>query len=51
MDLVGCPSDSDGDGVFDGIDQCPETPTGAQVDATGCPLDGDGDGVFDGIDQ
>jgi OOP family OmpA-OmpF porin len=43
--------DSDGDGVIDGIDQCPDTPAGARVDAKGCPMDSDNDGVFDGIDQ
>jgi len=37
--------------VFDGIDQCADTPQGAIVDASGCPSDSDGDGVFDGIDQ
>lgn len=30
--------DSDGDGVPDDIDQCPNTPRGTQVDAVGCPL-------------
>jgi OOP family OmpA-OmpF porin len=30
------PVDSDGDGVVDGVDQCPDTPAGAKVDATGC---------------
>lgn len=43
--------DSDGDGVLDGADQCPDTPKGATVDARGCPMDSDGDGVYDGIDQ
>src|SRR5207245_1731267 len=43
--------DGDGDGVPDGIDQCPNTPTGAIVDAAGCPLDSDKDGVPDGIDK
>ncbi|MBI3540524.1 MAG: OmpA family protein, partial [Candidatus Eisenbacteria bacterium] len=47
----GCPKDSDGDGVFDGLDKCPGTPKGATVDATGCPKDSDGDGVFDGLDK
>ncbi len=28
--------DSDGDGVNDDIDQCPDTPAGAKVDARGC---------------
>jgi outer membrane protein OmpA-like peptidoglycan-associated protein len=51
LDAKGCPSDSDGDGVPDGIDQCPNTPLGAKVDAKGCPIDSDGDGVPDGIDQ
>jgi OOP family OmpA-OmpF porin len=51
VDARGCPKDSDGDGVYDGIDQCPDTPRGAQVDARGCPKDSDGDGVYDGIDQ
>jgi OOP family OmpA-OmpF porin len=36
--------------VFDGIDQCPDTPRGAEVDQNGCPSDRDGDGVFFGID-
>lgn len=43
--------DSDGDGVMDGQDKCPDTPHGATVDMNGCPSDADGDGVFDGIDQ
>jgi outer membrane protein OmpA-like peptidoglycan-associated protein len=37
--------------VYDGIDKCPGTPTGARVDAQGCPTDADADGVPDGIDQ
>jgi len=43
--------DSDGDGVLDNKDRCPDTPTGASVDSRGCPSDGDGDGVPDGIDR
>jgi OOP family OmpA-OmpF porin len=42
--------DSDGDGVTDDRDQCPDTPRGAPVDSRGCPLDSDGDGVFDYLD-
>lgn len=30
--------DSDGDGVIDSLDQCPNTPAGALVDARGCQL-------------
>ena len=39
--------DSDGDGVKDKKDECPDTPAGVQVDEKGCPLDRDGDGVPD----
>jgi OOP family OmpA-OmpF porin len=51
VDATGCPLDSDGDGVPDGIDQCPNTPIGARVDAQGCPIDSDGDGVPDAMDK
>ena len=47
----GRPRDSDGDGVPDKHDKCPNTPRGAIVDANGCPLDSDGDGVYDGLDK
>lgn len=30
--------DSDGDGVVDSKDKCPDTPKGTEVDANGCPL-------------
>ena len=43
--------DTDGDGVSDRRDKCPDTPRGAKVDAKGCPSDGDGDGVLDGLDK
>ena len=43
--------DQDLDGVRNWLDQCPNTPLGAKVDAKGCPIDSDGDGVFDGIDK
>ena len=43
--------DSDGDGVPDSRDMCPNTPLGVKVDADGCPLDADGDGVPDYLDK
>jgi outer membrane protein OmpA-like peptidoglycan-associated protein len=47
----GAPKDTDGDGVVDRRDKCPDTPRGATVNAEGCPTDSDGDGVWDGLDQ
>ncbi len=44
-------ADSDGDGVADAADRCPDTPPNVKVDARGCPLDSDGDGVYDYLDQ
>ncbi len=40
MNTDGCPnsSDSDGDGVYDSLDDCPYTPEGFLVDRKGCPL-------------
>jgi OOP family OmpA-OmpF porin len=43
--------DSDGDGVCDKNDRCPDTPTCCIVDEYGCPMDSDGDGVCDGCDK
>ncbi len=43
--------DSDGDGVVDSKDKCPDTPAGRKVDANGCELDRDGDGIVDGDDK
>ncbi len=43
--------DSDGDGVPDDQDKCPETPPGMAVDKTGCSVDSDGDGVNDAFDD
>ncbi len=43
---VSRPSDSDGDGVPDYKDECPDTPVGIAVNKIGCPLDTDGDGVY-----
>ena len=45
------PQDSDGDGVIDSLDKCPDTPRGVTVDKVGCPLDTDGDGVYDYKDR
>ncbi|HPR54703.1 MAG TPA: OmpA family protein [Deltaproteobacteria bacterium] len=50
------PVDSDGDGVTDDIDKCPNTPAGTVVDEWGCPKkaapgDSDGDGVTDDLDK
>jgi len=43
--------DSDGDGVNDNNDACPNTPAGVDVDSRGCPRDDDGDGVANYNDQ
>ena len=45
--------DTDGDGIYDVIDQCDGTPEGVEVDWSGCPLasDSDGDGVADDDDD
>lgn len=43
--------DSDGDGVLDMYDHCPDTPKGAKVDEHGCPTDSDNDGVYDFADE
>ena len=43
--------DSDGDGVLDTDDKCPNTPKGIEVKENGCCLDGDKDGVPDYRDK
>ncbi len=43
-------ADSDGDGVPDYLDECPNTPAGIAVGLNGCPPDSDGDGVPDYLD-
>jgi len=43
--------DTDGDGVIDANDKCPNTPAGVKVDENGCCLDSDGDGVPDHKDK
>jgi OmpA-OmpF porin, OOP family len=48
---LGKAKDTDGDGVPDRKDKCPDTPSGVAVDENGCPLDGDKDGVPDYQDQ
>jgi OOP family OmpA-OmpF porin len=48
---LGAPLDSDGDGVANRLDQCPNTPAGVKVNAEGCPLDSDGDGIPDYLDK
>jgi hypothetical protein len=44
-------NDTDGDGVLDINDFCPNTPQGIEVDSKGCPKDADGDGVPDYLDK
>jgi hypothetical protein len=47
------PTDTDGDGVTDGADLCPNTPSGESVDSEGCSSsqkDSDGDGVTNDAD-
>lgn len=48
---LGKAKDTDGDGVPDRKDKCPDTPAGVQVDENGCPVDTDGDSVPDYQDQ
>ena len=43
--------DFDGDGVYDRVDYCPNTPKGCAVDQWGCSSDADGDGVCDELDR
>ena len=43
--------DTDGDGVPDQFDRCPDTRLGVPVDGFGCPLDSDRDGVYDFLDH
>lgn len=43
--------DTDGDGVPDRKDKCPDTPLGSLVDEKGCILDRDKDGIADNVDE
>ncbi|PIE58330.1 MAG: hypothetical protein CSA33_03835 [Desulfobulbus propionicus] len=43
-------TDSDGDGVNDATDACPDTASGIPVDKTGCEVDTDKDGIVDRLD-
>ena len=49
----GCPLDTDGDGVPDYLDKCPDSSSKARgfVDEHGCPIDTDQDGVMDYMDN
>lgn len=44
-------ADQDNDGVFDQLDECPDTPPSTPVDSVGCPFDDDADGVWDVRDK
>ena len=48
---IGAEKDSDGDGVENNRDVCPNTLSGLVVDEFGCPLDTDTDGVPDYLDK
>ena len=48
---LGKTKDSDGDGMSDSKDKCPNTPAGVQVDDAGCPLDDDKDGIANFLDE
>jgi outer membrane protein OmpA-like peptidoglycan-associated protein len=48
---IGRDKDTDGDGVNDSKDMCPNTPIGVMVDEFGCPLDTDKDGIADYLDK
>lgn len=45
------PLDTDNDGVYDHMDNCPETPKGTPVNAMGCTPDTDKDGIADHVDS
>ena len=43
--------DTDGDGVIDMFDKCPDTPKGVKVNKDGCGLDDDKDGIQNHLDK
>jgi hypothetical protein len=43
--------DEDSDGIFDGIDRCPGTTYGVDIDTAGCPIDSDFDLVPNYLDD
>lgn len=43
-------ADSDGDGINNDLDQCPDTLAGMLIDEKGCDLDSDNDGIADNRD-
>lgn len=45
------PDDTDGDGVANDRDKCPDTLLGVKVDEAGCPFDDDKDGVINEKDK
>ncbi|MDG1207251.1 MAG: OmpA family protein [Pseudomonadales bacterium] len=45
------PMDSDNDGIYDDVDQCPGTAAGIMVDGLGCEKDDDNDGVVNSMDE
>lgn len=48
---LGSSKDTDGDGVVDKKDNCPNTPAGALVNSDGCVIDKDNDGIADNLDE
>jgi len=50
--VIPAEKDSDGDGIYDALDKCPDTPAGSTVGVDGCPIDmdSDHDGVIDAKD-
>ncbi|MCU0623137.1 MAG: OmpA family protein [Gemmatimonadaceae bacterium] len=49
--LLNTDKDTDGDGIKDKKDTCPNTPKDVKVDMNGCPVDTDGDRIADYLDK